>query len=64
MTTIRVLRLAQGLTQQELSVKASVGPAMISRIENDHYIGKPTFKRLCIALGVSPDNVKRPLKNK
>lgn len=64
MTTIRELRTAQGLTQQELSVKVSVGVTIISRVENDRYIGKNVFNRLCIALGVSPANVKRPLKIK
>jgi len=53
---LRELRLARGLSQQELSERAGVRQAAISELESGvrRRIDLDQLERLCLALGVQP----------
>lgn len=58
MTKLRLERLKQSLTQQELAEKAGVRWVTISRIErgkNTPY--SSTIKKIAAALGVKPEDI-------
>jgi len=53
---LRELRIARGLSQQELSERAGVRQAAISEIESGkrRRVDLEVLDRLCVALGVQP----------
>lgn len=57
MATIKELRERKGWSQVELAVEAAVSPTMISRLENNHPVGRSTLRRVCKALGVDINDV-------
>lgn len=57
MMSVKVLRTMRGWTQQELAEHALVNRITISRIECGVPVGRLTQKRVCQALGVSPEEV-------
>lgn len=60
--TLRALREARYMTQEDLARAAEVGVFTISRFESGNYPHKPRFrtiKRLATALGVEPEQIAR-----
>lgn len=56
--TLRVHRVAAGLSQVELAEKADIRPETISRIESGHhYASRKTIRDICRALDSSPMEV-------
>jgi transcriptional regulator with XRE-family HTH domain len=57
-TTIRKARYALHWRQSELAAAAGVSVPVISRMENGHPIQSTSFKLVCLALGVRPENIE------
>lgn len=58
---LKLLRERAYLTQRELAAKSDVAEVTIARMEAGHSASFSTIKKLAQALGVSPDDLTRPL---
>lgn len=52
MQRIRELRTAQGLTREQLAVKAGLAARTVARAEHDEFVNGRTMAKLAVALGV------------
>lgn len=58
---LKLLRERAYLTQKELASKSGVAEVTIARMEGGHSASFSTIKKLAVALGVTPDDLTRPL---
>ena len=62
---IRTLRQEKGFTLTEVSQRAGVAPATLSRIENGRMVGKiDSHRKICEALGINLVELYRDLQSK
>ena len=62
---IRTLRQEKGFTLTEVSERAGVAPATLSRIENGRMVGKiDSHRKICEALGINLADLYRGLPSK
>jgi transcriptional regulator with XRE-family HTH domain len=61
-TTVKRLRIASGMTQQDLAVKAGLSIAAVSQIEQgtNNDPRATTLRKLAAALGVTVDAIVNP----
>lgn len=57
MSTIRELRLARGISQNDLAYVSGLSYGAISRMERGKPVQRTTFHVVCNVLGVTPENV-------